>query len=156
MWSRMPRLGDRLVRMVPALLPVCLAVTAVASTLHFKRAGEDSIEARYKLEQVRSELYLEDALEWQAISPRDPSFDPGPRLEESVARARDLLDATVVLGLDKATAERIEALLLRYHRLVRRELELLSSPGHPKQPRSSTRSRPTPRSTWSSAFSPGP
>jgi len=75
---------------------------------------------------------LEDALEWQAISPRDPSFDPGPRLEESVARARDLLDAAVVLGLDKATAERIEALLLRYHRLVRRELELLSSPGHPK------------------------
>ena len=80
------------------LAVACVFVLPVAVTLELKHTGEQSVLSERDLQQVATELQVQDGLEWRAISGRVRPQD----VVEDLAASRDR--AVLLLASPAATA----------------------------------------------------
>ncbi|MEP7018988.1 MAG: EAL domain-containing protein [Actinomycetota bacterium] len=109
-----------------ALLALAVFALPVAITLTLKDQGEKGVEAEWHLQSALTELRIQDALEWRAISGRVPLHDVRQKLADSRQRARAELTQAGVRGLSSDAVGRIANLSSLYSQAVDEEVRLLS------------------------------
>ncbi|MDQ1713342.1 MAG: hypothetical protein QOE45_2792 [Frankiaceae bacterium] len=118
---------QRATRWASTALVVLVGCGAAGSTLYLKTLGERAINGERTLQQISTELYLQDGLEWRAISGRSDVEELGDLLDQSEARIAALLPVAVGRGLTPQRAASIATAGARYHQAVDAELALLKA-----------------------------
>jgi diguanylate cyclase (GGDEF)-like protein/PAS domain S-box-containing protein len=119
--------GPTVARWGSQLLVLVVALGAAGSTLYLKHLGERAIDGERTLQQISTELYLQDGLEWRAISGRVEPGEMAGLVDASVGRIGTLLSTAVHRGLSAPRADSIRVHVTRYHAAVGRELALLEA-----------------------------
>ena len=109
-----------------ALLALAVFALPVAITLTLKDQGEKGVEAEWHLQSALTELRIQDALEWRAISGRVPLQDVRQKLADSRQRAKAELTQAGARGLSSDAVGRIANLSSLYSQAVDEEVLLLS------------------------------
>jgi diguanylate cyclase (GGDEF)-like protein len=109
-----------------ALLALAVFALPVAITLTLKDQGEKGVEAEWHLQSALTELRIQDALEWRAISGRVPLQDVRQKLADSRQRANAELIQAGARGLSSGVVGRIAKLSSLYSKAVDEEVRLLS------------------------------
>lgn len=115
------------VRALRLLAVACVFVLPMAVTLELKHMGERGVLSERELQQVATELQVQDGLEWRAISGRVRPQAVVEDLAASRDRAVLLLDNPRRGGLDTADARRLEGLHGEYGQVVDQQLRLLQA-----------------------------
>ena len=108
------------------LLALAVFAIPVAITLTLKDQGESGVEAEWHLQSTLTELRIQDALEWRAISGRVPMPDVRQKLADSRKRANAELTQAGARGLSSDAVGRIANLSSLYSQAVDEEVRLLS------------------------------
>jgi diguanylate cyclase (GGDEF)-like protein len=111
------------------MVVICVILFGLAgvATLHLKHVGERGVEAERDLQSVASELHVQDALEWRAISGRVAPGWVQNQLMESRARALLLLGRARDQGLSESGRDRLIQLGQRYTAAIDHEVRLLAA-----------------------------
>ena len=128
--ARSPGAGGRAGGGVPVLRLLVLVVVFVLPmvvTLELKHLGERGVISERELQQVATELQVQDGLEWRAISGRVRPQDVTQDLVASRERVAVLLGHTHRGGFDTADAQRLTGLHRQYGQVVDQQLRLLQA-----------------------------
>ena len=101
----------------------------MAVTLELKQTGERAVRSERDLQQVATELQVQDGLEWRAISGRVQPQDVAADLAASRDRAVLLLGRPNRHGLDPLDLQRLQRLHREYGQVVDEQLRLLQTGG---------------------------
>ncbi|MEO8518088.1 MAG: EAL domain-containing protein [Dermatophilaceae bacterium] len=113
-------------RLGAVLLSALVFALPAGITLTLKHQGEQAIAAKVHLQAALTELRIQDALEWRAISDRVPFADVRQELSAARRRGSNQLSKAGSLGLSSAAVDRIVQLSTSYSQAVDEEVRLLS------------------------------
>jgi diguanylate cyclase (GGDEF)-like protein len=114
------------VKFALALLIALVITLPLLITLNLKHAGENAIRAENHLQSYRSEIQVQDGLEWRVISGRMPAQDVRQQVIASRQRAAAHLAESERLGVPAVGTAEIATATQRYTQAVDHEAELLS------------------------------
>jgi len=117
---------SRAMKLGVVLLTAVIFTLTAAVTINLKHAGQRGTGAEVQLQALKTELRVQDGLEYRLISGRKSTQEVRKKLADSRERSAAHLEQATTLGLSSGAKDRLVAMGQLYSRALDEEVRLLS------------------------------